>query len=84
LDAAFGFRSGTKDGLTYSSGDSTGEYRPDWDMANDGAGNVDAHIPEESHFGWSNMFVAPEGDPRSQVPSAGERATLTGFLQSYR
>jgi uncharacterized damage-inducible protein DinB len=30
------------------------------------------------------MFVAPEEDPRSGVPSIGERATLTDFLRAYR
>jgi uncharacterized damage-inducible protein DinB len=35
-------------------------------------------------FGWQDMFVAPEDDPRSQAPSAGERATLNDYLGAYR
>jgi uncharacterized damage-inducible protein DinB len=35
-------------------------------------------------FAWSNMFVAPEDDPRSQAPVFGERATLTDYLRAYR
>lgn len=38
----------------------------------------------ERRFGWSNMFVAPEQDPRSTEPTIGERATLTGYLRAYR
>jgi uncharacterized damage-inducible protein DinB len=53
-------------------------------MSNDDAKDVDAHLPTERRFGWSNMFVAPDEDPRSQVPSVGERAVLTGFLEGYR
>jgi hypothetical protein len=30
------------------------------------------------------MFVSPEEDPRSQIPSVGERATLTDYLTAYR
>jgi uncharacterized damage-inducible protein DinB len=30
------------------------------------------------------MFLAPEEDPRSQIPSIGERATLIDFLRAYR
>jgi uncharacterized damage-inducible protein DinB len=44
----------------------------------------DSDIPTERRFGWSDMFVAPEEDPRSQVPSVGERATLIDFLTGYR
>jgi uncharacterized damage-inducible protein DinB len=53
-------------------------------VANDDQRPVEADIPTERHFGWSNMFVAAEDDPRSQVPSVGERATLTDFLTAYR
>jgi hypothetical protein len=36
-------------------------------------------------FGWQDIFVRPEDDPRSQDPSlAGERDTLTGYLRDYR
>jgi hypothetical protein len=53
-------------------------------VAKDDARDLEADIPTERRFGWSNMFVAPEEDPRSQVPSVGERATLTDFLTGYR
>ncbi len=35
-------------------------------------------------FGWQDMFVPPEEDPRSQAPSVGERATLNEYLHAYR
>ena len=35
-------------------------------------------------FGWSNMFVAPEGDPRPQEPVVGERAVLLSYLNFQR
>jgi uncharacterized damage-inducible protein DinB len=35
-------------------------------------------------FGWNNMFVAPQDDPRSYAPSVGERATLVDYLRAYR
>lgn len=41
-------------------------------------------IPTERHFGWRNMFVAPDDDPRSPARTFGERATLTGSLRDYR
>ncbi len=41
-------------------------------------------IPTERQFGWSNMFVPAEEDPRNFVPSVGERATLLDFLTGYR
>ena len=53
-------------------------------MANNQAPDLSGDIPTERRFGWSDMFVAPEEDPRSQVPSVGERATLTDFLTGYR
>jgi len=53
-------------------------------VPNDNAQNLDADIPTERRFGWSNMFVALDEDPRNQAPSVGERATLTGFLTGYR
>lgn len=43
-----------------------------------------AAVPTERQFGWTNMFVAPEDDPRNFVPSVGERATLFDFLTGYR
>jgi uncharacterized damage-inducible protein DinB len=41
-------------------------------------------IPTERNFGWSNLFVAPDDDPRSDAPSVGERATLIDFLTGAR
>lgn len=36
-------------------------------------------------FGWQDMFVRPEDDPRTESSSpAGERDTLTGYLRDYR
>jgi hypothetical protein len=36
-------------------------------------------------FGWQDVFVPPEEDPRSQGGDpAGERDTLTGYLRDYR
>ena len=35
-------------------------------------------------FGWLDMFVPPEEDPRSQAPSVGERQTLVAYLHAYR
>jgi uncharacterized damage-inducible protein DinB len=40
-------------------------------------------LPERV-FGWQDMFVAPEDDPRSQEPAVGERATLLSYLDAYR
>jgi uncharacterized damage-inducible protein DinB len=52
-------------------------------VTNDEGSQV-APVPVERHFGWSNLFVPPEEDPRSQIPSIGEKATLTDFLTAYR
>jgi hypothetical protein len=35
-------------------------------------------------FGWSDMFVHPEADPRGALPGRGERATLVAYLRDYR
>ena len=35
-------------------------------------------------FGWSNMFVRPEDDPRADEGFHGERSTLAGYLRDYR
>lgn len=36
-------------------------------------------------FGWRDMFVRPEDDPRTESTGpAGERETLTGYLRDYR
>jgi Protein of unknown function (DUF664) len=50
--------------------------------ARDGAAH-DAGITRT--FGWQDMFVRPEDDPRTESSSpAGERDTLTGYLRDYR
>jgi Protein of unknown function (DUF664) len=44
--------------------------------------------PEQNHpsrrFGWSDMFVQPEDDPRADGGFQGERATLVGYLRDQR
>ncbi|HEX9355264.1 MAG TPA: DUF664 domain-containing protein, partial [Streptosporangiaceae bacterium] len=35
-------------------------------------------------FGWSDMFVRPEDDPRTDGGFHDERTTLTGYLRDYR
>ncbi len=35
-------------------------------------------------FGWSDMFVAPEDDPRSEGGFTDERSTLVAYLRDYR
>ncbi len=35
-------------------------------------------------FGWSNMFAAPDTDPRPHGPVVGERDVLLGYLQYQR
>jgi hypothetical protein len=40
--------------------------------------------PPARRFGWSNMFVAPDEDPRADGGFQGERATLVGFLRDQR
>ena len=56
-------------------------------MANDpapgqGPGDVAAGITRT--FGWQDLFVRPEDDPRSDGGLGDERATLTGYLRDYR
>jgi RimJ/RimL family protein N-acetyltransferase/uncharacterized damage-inducible protein DinB len=43
-----------------------------------------AELSTQRVFGWSNMFVAPEDDPRDESPSEGERATLANGLTRHR
>ncbi|MGH3386361.1 MAG: DinB family protein [Nocardioidaceae bacterium] len=46
-----------------------------------------AHHAEEQpdrQFGWSDMFVHPDDDPRTDGGFQGERATLVGFLRDRR
>src|SRR3954452_7179872 len=35
-------------------------------------------------FGWSDMFVTPDEDPRTDGGFVGERDTLIGFLRDQR
>ncbi|MBO3743513.1 DinB family protein [Actinoplanes flavus] len=35
-------------------------------------------------FGWQNMFVAPEEDPRDESSLYGEREVLAGYLRAQR
>jgi uncharacterized damage-inducible protein DinB len=53
-------------------------------VTNDEAGHPDPYIPTERRFGWSNLFVAPDEDPRSAATSVGERATLIDFITGCR
>jgi hypothetical protein len=43
-------------------------------------------VPEEGarRFGWWDMFVHPDDDPRSDGGFVGERATLVGYLRDQR
>jgi uncharacterized damage-inducible protein DinB len=51
---------------------------------NDQVSQSDAALPERK-FGWWDMFVDPDEDPREQGGRfAGERATLVRFLRDYR
>jgi uncharacterized damage-inducible protein DinB len=50
----------------------------------EGAFDRDPGVPTERRFGWSNVFVAPDEDPRSDAPSTGEKATLVDFLKGCR
>ncbi len=53
-------------------------------MTNDDAEHLDPDVPTERRFGRSNVFVAPDEDPRSEATSVGERATLIDFLTGCR
>jgi uncharacterized damage-inducible protein DinB len=53
-------------------------------VTNDDGHHNEPDVPTERHFGWSNVFVAPDEDPRSEAPSVGERATLIDFLTGCR
>jgi uncharacterized damage-inducible protein DinB len=43
-----------------------------------------AEEPPARRFGWSDMFVHPDDDPRTDGGFQGERATLVGFLRDQR
>jgi uncharacterized damage-inducible protein DinB len=53
-------------------------------MSSEEQHNQEADLAVVRRFGWEDMFVPPEADPRSQAPSVGERATLTEYLRAYR
>jgi uncharacterized damage-inducible protein DinB len=61
-------------GMPSNSGSGPGEGRPS--EAQD--------EPVTRTFGWQDMFVRPEDDPRSDSGLGGERATLLGYLGGYR
>ena len=51
---------------------------------NDQARQSEAQLPER-RFGWWDMFVDPDDDPREQGGRfTGERATLIRYLRDYR
>jgi len=43
-----------------------------------------SHDWPAQHFAWSNMFVHPDDDPRSEGGFQDERSTLVGFLRDQR
>jgi uncharacterized damage-inducible protein DinB len=46
-----------------------------------------SHVDEaqpERQFGWQDMWIAPEDDPREQNPTPGERNLLVTYLRDYR
>jgi Protein of unknown function (DUF664) len=43
----------------------------------------DEDLPDRQ-FGWWDMFVHPDEDPRTDGGFRGERATLAGFLRDQR
>jgi uncharacterized damage-inducible protein DinB len=45
---------------------------------------ADQATPTTREFGWSDMFVHPDDDPRADAGFTGERATLEGFLRDQR
>ena len=45
---------------------------------------ADQAQPTTREFGWSDMFVHPDDDPRADGGFTGERATLAGFLRDQR
>lgn len=55
----------------------------------EGPGMADARTTTETdqpapQFAWSNMFVRPEDDPRSEGGFHDERSMLVGYLRDYR
>lgn len=43
-----------------------------------------SHELPSRRFGWWDMFVHPDEDPRTDGGFQGERATLVGYLRNYR
>jgi uncharacterized damage-inducible protein DinB len=43
-----------------------------------------AETAQTRRFGWSDMFVRPDEDPRSDGGFEGERAILVGYLRDHR
>ena len=50
----------------------------------EGPGGAAADAGITRTFGWQDMFVRPDEDPRSEGGLGDERATLTGYLRDYR
>jgi Protein of unknown function (DUF664) len=61
-------------------------------MSTSTSDDPDNHLPRDEsvdeapghRFGWSDMFVHPDDDPRTDGGFQGERATLVGFLRDQR
>ena len=59
----------------------SGSERPDHDPQPD----VSPQDRPERKFGWWDMFVDPDNDPREEGGDlVGERATLAGYLRAKR
>jgi uncharacterized damage-inducible protein DinB len=54
------------------------------DPGNDPQTAEPSHDWPAQRFGWSNMFVHPDDDPRSDGGFKDERSTLVGFLRDQR
>jgi uncharacterized damage-inducible protein DinB len=56
------------------------------DRCNDAGDPTDTGQPEAitRSFGWSDMFVPPEEDPRTEGGFDNERDTLVAYLRDYR
>ncbi|SRR5258708_1730214 len=64
-----------------------GMYATEGSDSGHGGGTQTSDSAEElpaRTFGWSDMFVAREEDPRSGAELSGERATLLDYLHYYR
>jgi hypothetical protein len=45
--------------------------------------DMDTNLPQRQ-FGWQDMWLSPETDPREQNPVPGERKMLVTYLRDYR